>query len=213
MGRLVSDQSLAVVQVVARDPGQGAAMFLVPGRDQVAVPAGPATRRRSGRWKNGQPGQDQDQLRRRGLRGLGSVAMPVAARSTILVLAAHLPAFDPPPVTTACRRRAAGTDRGRWARIAQGGEAPRQRPGGDGTANRSHAWCCACRTGRPASRRRATASGGRCRDLIYTTCLRDVLRELLDPIPGIWLANRLPLATASPRLCAWLRNVRTAGVP
>jgi hypothetical protein len=65
-------------------------------------------------------GQDQDQLGRRRLRRMGSVAMPVAARSTILVRAVRLPPLTPPYVTTPCSRRAAGTDHGRWARVRAG---------------------------------------------------------------------------------------------
>jgi hypothetical protein len=43
--------------------------------------------------------EDQDKLRRPTLRGLGSAAMPIAARSGILVRPAYLPAVDPPPMT------------------------------------------------------------------------------------------------------------------
>jgi len=53
-------------------------------------------------------GEDQDQLCRPGLRGLGPPAMPVAARSAILVRPAYLSALDPPPVTAGCRGPAAG---------------------------------------------------------------------------------------------------------
>jgi len=86
-------------------------------------------------------GQDQDQLCRRGLRGLGPVAMPVVARSTILVRAAHIPALDPPPVTTPCCRRTAGSERGRWAR------APAGRPVEDPNGGHRHCW----RRGWPSS--------------------------------------------------------------
>jgi len=48
-------------------------------------------------------GEDQDQLCRPGLRGLGSAAMPVAARSAVLVRPAYLSAPDPPPVRAAGR--------------------------------------------------------------------------------------------------------------
>ena len=51
-------------------------------------------------------GKDQNQLRRPGLRTLGSAAVCVAARSAILVRPAHLPALDPSPVTAP--RRADG---------------------------------------------------------------------------------------------------------
>jgi hypothetical protein len=43
-------------------------------------------------------GHDQDQLGRRGLRRTGSVAMPVAARSTIVGPAVRLPPLTPLPV-------------------------------------------------------------------------------------------------------------------
>ena len=76
-----------------------------------------------------------------GLRGLGPVAMPVVARSTILVRAAHIPALDPPPVTTPCCRRTAGSERGRWAR------APAGRPVEDPNGGHRHCW----RRGWPSS--------------------------------------------------------------
>ena len=69
-------------------------------------------------------GQDQDQLGRRELRRMGSVAMPVTSRSTILVRAVRLPPLTPPPVTTSCSRRAAGTDHGRWVRVRAGRAEP-----------------------------------------------------------------------------------------
>jgi len=45
-------------------------------------------------------GEDQDQLCQSGLRGLGSMAIRVAARGAILVRPAYLPAPYPPPVRT-----------------------------------------------------------------------------------------------------------------
>jgi hypothetical protein len=69
-------------------------------------------------------GQDQDQPGHRGLRRMGSVAMPVAARSTILGRAVRLPPLTPLPVTASCGRRTAGTGHGRWARVRAGRAEP-----------------------------------------------------------------------------------------
>ena len=69
-------------------------------------------------------GHDQDQLGRRGSRRTGSVAMPVAARSTIVGPAVRLPPLTPLPVTASCGRRAAGAGHGRWARIRAGRAEP-----------------------------------------------------------------------------------------
>jgi hypothetical protein len=59
-----------------------------------------------------------------GCAGWDRWPMLVAARSTILGRAARLPPLIPPPVTTPCSRRTAGTDHGRWARVRAGRAEP-----------------------------------------------------------------------------------------
>ena len=83
-------------------------------------------------------GQDQDQLRRRRLRGLGSVAMPLSARSTILVRPAHIPAPDAPPVTTDGRYRPRPTT-GRIAVKQIAGTSPEPQRGIDSAGRRREA--------------------------------------------------------------------------
>jgi len=62
-------------------------------------PPPPPHRSASSSRRNNTGREDQNKLRRPRVRGLGSAAMPVAARSAILVRPAYLPATDPPPVT------------------------------------------------------------------------------------------------------------------
>jgi len=122
-----------------RFPPGGTAAFEACQRGRKAMPGPPAGRSglmqaattppspRGGALAGGRTdssGQDQDQPGRRGLRRMGSVGMPVAARSTILVRAVRLPPLTPPPVTTSCSRRAAGTDHGRWVRVRAGRAEP-----------------------------------------------------------------------------------------
>ena len=63
-------------------------------------PPPPSHRRASSSRRDNTGREDQNKLRRPRLCGLGSAAMPIAARSAILVRPAYLPAVDPPPVTS-----------------------------------------------------------------------------------------------------------------
>jgi hypothetical protein len=62
-------------------------------------PPPPPHRGASAGGRNNTRGEDQNKLRQPGLRGLGSAALHIVARSAILVRPAYLPALDSPPVT------------------------------------------------------------------------------------------------------------------